>query len=367
MSSGTPVKVGIVGCGNISQAYFNASKKFKNVELVACADMRVEAAHAKAAENKVEAMTVDALLASKELELVLNLTTPQAHVELNTRSLEAGKHAYCEKPLGIDRGEGKQSVDVAKNKKLRLGCAPDTFLGGGHQTCRKLIDDGWIGAPVAGTAFMMCHGHESWHPNPGFYYLKGGGPMLDMGPYYLTALVNMLGPVRRVCASTAMPFKERLCTSKERGGERLPVEVQTHQAGIVDFVSGAVVTVVMTFDVWRGDHHPIEIYGTEGSLKVPDPNGFGGKVLVSRRGAEWTEVPLTHGYTDNYRSVGMADMAAAARSGRAHRCSGDLAYHVLEVMQSFAESSRQGTHIDITSACERPAALPLGLMDGELD
>lgn len=367
MSGKKPVKIGVIGCGNISPAYFNASQKFKSVQITACADMRLEAAKARAAEYKLEAMTVDALLDSKEIEVVLNLTTPQSHVELNMRALEAGKHAYSEKPLGIDRAEGKKSVDLARKKKLLLGCAPDTFFGGGHQTCRKLIDDGWIGRPVAGTAFMMCRGHERWHPNPAFYYLNGGGPMLDMGPYYLTALVNMLGPVKRVCASTAKTFKERICTCKERNGERLPVEVQTHQAGVVDFASGAVVTVVMTFDVWRGDHNPIEIYGTEGSLKVPDPNGFGGKVLVSRKGGDWSEVPLTHGYAENFRSVGMVDMAMASRSGRAHRCSGDLAYHVLEVMQSFAESSAQGRHIDIKSACERPAPLPLGLMDGELD
>ena len=248
-----------------------------------------------------------------------------------------------------------------------VGCAPDTFLGGGHQTCRKLIDDGVIGKPIAGTAFMMLHGHESWHPNPGFYYLKGGGPMLDMGPYYLTALINMLGPVRRVSASTSITFKERIATSEKRSGERLPVETPTHIAGTMDFHCGAVITIVTSFDVWYHSNHFIEIHGTDGSIQVPDPNYFGGPVKICRAGNEsLEEVPLSHGYTDNMRSIGVADMALAIQQKSINRCNGYMAYHVLEVMHAFLESSESGKHILIESTCERPDMLPLNLARGQL-
>jgi predicted dehydrogenase len=274
---------------------------------------------------------------------------------------------YCEKPLAVEKKDGKEVVALAKEKGLLIGCAPDTFLGAGHQTCRKLIDDGVIGKPIAGTAFMMLHGHESWHPNPGFYYLKGGGPMLDMGPYYLTALINMLGPVRRVCASTSMTFVERVASSKNRFGERLPVETPTHIAGTIDFQNGAVITMVTSFDVWYHSNHFIEIHGTEGSLQVPDPNCFDGPVKICRAGKElWEDVPLTHIYTDNMRSIGVADMARAIQQKIINRGNGDLAYHVLEIMHAFLESSESGKHITINSSCDRPDALPPGLLPGKL-
>ena len=250
---------------------------------------------------------------------------------------------------------------------MLVGCAPDTFLGGGHQTCRKVIDNGVIGKPIAGTAFMMLHDHESWHPSPGFYYLKGGGPMLDVGPYYITALINMLGPVKRVSASTSMSFKERITTSEQRYGERLPVETPTHIAGTMDFQNGAVITIVTSFDVWYHSNHFIEIHGTEGSLQVPDPNYFDGPVKICRAGNEtWEEVPLSYGYSDNMRSIGVADMARALQQNSINKCNGNMAYHVLEIMYAFLESSESEKHIIIESSCERPDALPLNLKPGQL-
>jgi predicted dehydrogenase len=269
--------------------------------------------------------------------------------------------------LAIDRDSGQQMLAAARVHNRRIGCAPDTFLGGGLQTCRHLIDEGQIGRPVAGTAFMMCHGHESWHPNPGFYYLAGGGPVFDMGPYYLTALVHLLGPVRRVSGTAVQTFTERIATSQARYGQRLPVEVPTHVAGTLEFHGGAVITLVMSFDVWYHSNHPIEIHGEKGSMQVPDPNRFGGTVRIRRPGDDdWKQIPLTHGYTDNMRGIGVADMAYALVANRPHRCHSDLAYHVLDVMQALHESSVQGKHILIESRCEPPAPLPLHVKEGSL-
>lgn len=362
------MKVGIIGCGNISQAYFNGAKVFDNVEIAACADINTKAAQAKAAENNVRAVEVEDMLKDPEIGIVVNLTLPKVHAEVSVKALEAGKHVHCEKPLAVNRLEGRMVLDVAARKGLRVGCAPDTFLGAGYQTCRKVIDDGWIGRPVAGTAFMMCHGHESWHPNPMFYYEKGGGPMFDMGPYYLTALVHLLGPVKAVSASVAVSFPERIATSKEQVGRRIKVEVPTHLAGTLEFHGGAIVSIVMSFDVHRHGHSPIEIYGSEGTLHAPDPNGFGGPVRIFRAGNEnWSDLPLTHGYASNTRGIGMADMAKGIQSGRAHRCSGELACHVLDVMQAFEESSDSRRHVAIESRCDRPKAFPTGMIPGSLD
>jgi predicted dehydrogenase len=356
-------RVGIIGCGNISGIYFKAGQTFNNIEIVAAADMVLERAKAKAEEFGVpKACSVEELLADAEIEIVVNLTIPKAHASVCTAALEAGKHVHVEKPLVVNREDGKRVLDLAKSKGLRVGCAPDTFLGGGLQTCRKLIDDGWIGQPVAATAFMLCHGHESWHPDPAFYYEVGGGPMFDMGPYYLTALVSLLGPVTRLTGSARVTFPERTITSQPKYGTKVTVETPTHIAGVMDFANGAIGTLVTSFDVWAANVPLIEIYGTEGSLSVPDPNGFGGPVRVRRMGAkEWSEVPLTHGFAENSRGIGVADMAAAIERGRPHRVSGDLAYHVLDLMEGFHDASRDGRHYTPVSTVERPAPLPLGL------
>ncbi len=364
-----PVKIGIVGCGNISGIYLKNAKILEALEVVACADLIPERAKARAEEFGVpKACAVEELMADPEVEIVVNLTVPQAHGEVALQAVRAGKSVYNEKPLTTEREEAQELLAEAKKRGVLVGGAPDTFMGAGIQTCRKLIDDGWIGEPVAATAFMLSRGHESWHPDPAFYYQRGGGPMFDMGPYYLTALVTLLGPVARVTGAARATFPERIITSKPKFGERIKVEVPTHIAGIMQFASGAIGTIVTSFDVWGGNVPHIEIYGTEGTLSVPDPNGFGGPVRIRRAGArEWSEVPHTHGYSENSRGLGVADMAYALRTGRPHRASGELAYHVLDIMHAFHEASEKGVHIELESTCSRPAALPMGLMPGRLD
>jgi predicted dehydrogenase len=362
------VGVGIIGCGNISTAYLKAAQRFPVLDIKALADMRSEPAAKRAAEFGLPGMRVDQLLKRDDIELVINLTVPLAHTDVSLAVLDAGKHVHSEKPLGVNVTEARKVIDLAAKKDLRVGCAPDTFLGGGHQTARKLIDDGAIGTPVAGSAFFMCPGHERWHPAPGFYYLRGGGPMLDMGPYYITDLVQLLGPVASVMGSTARPQHERLVTSAPMKGRLIPVEVATHVAGILEFESGAVVSIAMSFDVPKHRHTPIEIYGDKGSILVPDPNRFGGEVQVARTSEEWRAMPLTHGHVDGeFRSIGVADMAMAIVTGRPHRASGALAFHVLEVMEAFQTSADEGRRVRIESRVDRPAMMPAGRETGEID
>jgi len=365
----TPVKVGVIGCGNISGAYFRGCKPYGILEIVACADLVMDRAREKAEEFEIpKACSVEELLADPEIQIVVNLTIPKAHAEVDLAAVQAGKNVHCEKPFAVTRDDGQKVLEAARQKGLLVGCAPDTFMGGGIQTCRKLVDDGWIGTPVAATAFMVGHGHESWHPAPDFYYQVGGGPMFDMGPYYLTALVNLLGPVKRVTGSTKITFPERTITNQtSRYGERISVETPTHITGVMDFAGGATATIIMSFDVWSHHMPRIEVYGSEGSLSVPDPNGFKGPVLVRRPGAEnWSEVPLTHS-PDVSRGIGVADMAYALVHGRAHRVNGQMAYHVLDVMQAFEDASNAGQHVAVQSTCARPAPLPMGLLPGRLD
>jgi len=363
-----PVGIGVIGCGNISAAYLTAARTFPILNIVALADARREAARARAAEFDLRAVSVDDLLADDEVEIVLNLTVPNAHVEVSLAAIAAGKHVYSEKPLGVGVAEGRRLVDAAAAKGLRLGCAPDTFLGGAHQTARALIDSGAIGRPIGGTAFFMCPGHERWHPDPGFYYLPGGGPMLDMGPYYVTDLVNLLGPVERVIGVATRPQAERSVLSEPLKGTRVPVRVATHVTGVLRFVAGAVVSATMSFDVVSHKHVPLEIYGESGSLIVPDPNGFGGAVELAAFDSTWREIPNPRPYADaNYRGLGLADMAQAIRGGRPHRAGGALALHALEVMEAFQASSDAGRAIDIASRPQRPAPMPASLALGELD
>jgi predicted dehydrogenase len=362
------VGIGIIGCGNISAAYLKAARAFPILDVKAVADLNPAAAEARGAEFGVPATTVEGLLADPGIEIVVNLTVPLAHVEVGLRAIAAGKHVHSEKPLAIDTAEARPLLDAAKAKGLRVGCAPDTFLGGAHQTCRRLIDDGAIGQPLAGTAFFMCPGHERWHPSPGFFYLRGGGPVLDMAPYYVTDLVNLLGPVARVAAITARARGTRTITSQPLAGQQIPVEVATHAAATLEFVSGPVVTMVMSFDVPRHRHRPIELYGSEGTMVVPDPNHFGGQIEIGTAAGDWRAVATEHAYSNgNFRIIGVADMAHAIRKNRPHRASGALAFHVLEVMEAVQRSSDEGRHITIESRPERPAMLPADVMPGDLD
>lgn len=361
------VGIGIIGCGNISGAYLKAMAEFDILDIRGVADLNQAAAEAKAAEFGVPVSTIDTLMADPKVEIILNLTIPRAHVEVGLKALAAGKHTYSEKPLGINFAEGKKLAEAAENAGLRIGAAPDTFLGGGHQAARAIVDSGALGLAVGGTASFMRPGHKSWHPNPDFYYDIGGGPMLDMGPYYITDLVSLFGPVRKVAGFATMLRKERTITSEPRRGETISVKVPTHIAGVLSFENGAVVQVTMSFDVAGHKHLPIEVYGTEGTLLVPDPNFFKGPVSLLKKGGDFEDYPVDQPYADgNYRSIGLADMAYAIRNNRPHRANGELALHVLEVMEAFERAAETGWTVEISTSVRRPAPLSESLVNGVL-
>lgn len=355
------VRVGIIGCGNISDAYLNKCTGYDELEIVALADLNAQLAQEKADKYGVkQVLTTEQLLADSSIDIVLNLTIPQVHAAISLAALEAGKHVYSEKPLAVTVEDGQKIVAKAKELGLRVGVAPDTVLGAGIQTCRKLIDEGAIGIPVAANAFMLSGGPESWHPNPGFLYAKGAGPMFDMGPYYLSAFVTLLGPIRRVTGSAVISYPEREITSQPQYGQMIQVETPTHISGVLDFVNGATATLVTSFDIKGGSSLPnIEIYGSEGTILVPDPNTHGGPVKLRKAGStEWTEIELTHDFAENERGLGLLDMAQAIIENRPHRASGELALQVLEAMHGFHIASNEDRHYKIVHSCERPAAMP---------
>ncbi len=352
-------KVGIIGVGNISPAYIKGTRAFDILDLAACADIDLDKARKVAAENDIPTVyTVDELLNDPEIDIVVNLTIPAVHAAVSLKALNAGKHVYSEKPLAIKLSDGKAIIDTAAAKGLRVGCAPDTFLFGQHQTARKVLDDGVIGVPVAAVGFMLGHGPERWHPNPDFFYAPGGGPMFDMGPYYVTCLVALLGPAVRVSGVARASFPTR--TAKD--GRELPVTVPTHYTGTIEFASGAIATLITSFDVWGHRLPQMEIYGSVGSMTIPDPNGYDPrevKVFVPDK-HEWDVITVSH-REDWARGIGLADMAYAIRDGRSHRASGELAYHVLEIMHAFETAYTNGTYVTLESTVERPEALPIGL------
>lgn len=364
------IKVGIIGCGNISEIYLkNLTQRFDMVEVWAVADIVVDRAKARAEQfNIPKACPVEELLADPEVELVVNLTIPKAHGDICLRVLNAGKNVYVEKPLSISREDAQQVLRTAAEKNLLVGGAPDTFLGGSLQTCRKLIDDGWIGQPVAATAAMMGGGPETWHPDPEFLYKYGAGPLFDMGPYYLTALVSLLGPVASVFASQKITFAERTIISQPRYGQKIQVDVPTYSSGILNFKNGVIANLITSFDI-QGSQLPfIEIYGSEGTLNIPDPNFHGGTIKIKRTGAEeWSDVPLAYSFTDNSRGLGVADMCCAILKGRPHRASGELTYHILDIMHAFGDAAAEGKLHEVKSSVERPAGFPIGMREGSLD
>lgn len=365
------IKIGIVGCGDISGIYLkNITHMFKEIEIIGVCDLISERAEKAAEKYHIPKVyeTMHELFADEAVDIVLNLTRPYEHYGVSSEALKQGKHVYSEKPLGATLEEGKALVALAKEKGLLIGGAPDTFLGAGIQTCRKLIEDGFIGTPVAASAFMVCRGHESWHHDPEFYYKHGGGPMMDMGPYYLTALVNLLGAVDTVSGMTRITFPERLITSKEKEGTIINVDVPTHIAGMMRFKSGVIGTILTTFDVYKAQMPRIEIYGSEGTLSVPDPNIFDGPITLFRPSTgEFKEIPVLFNYTENSRALGLADMAKAIRTNRKHRANSDLTYHVLEIMSGFETSSQTGTHIKIESEFEKEKAMVNPVRKGILD
>ena len=352
-----PLGVGVVGCGTISAIYLaNLTRRFAGVKVTAVADLVPERAKARAEEFGIpRACTVEELMADGSVGLVLNLTVPRAHAEVSLQAVSAGKHVYTEKPLAISLRDAEKILAVARKKGVRVGGAPDTFLGAGIQTCIRLINEGAIGMPVAATAFMTCHGHESWHPDPAFYYEAGGGPVFDMGPYYFTALVALLGPAQRVCGSARRTFPRRVVETGPRAGEMIEVAVPTHVSGTIDFAIGAVAAFVMSFDVWHAELPRIEIYGSDGSLSVPDPNTFGGPVRArGPKDGEWREVPLAGPFSDNSRGLGLVEMAAAIRENRPHRASGEMGLHTLEIMHAVHDASSSGRYAELRYPVARP-------------
>lgn len=367
------IDIGIIGCGNISHSYLKGAARSELVRVKAVTDVRREAAEAKAAEYGVQAVTVDRLLADPDIQIVLNLTVPVAHAPVSLQIIGAGKHVYSEKPLGIRHAEAEALMLAARAKAVRVGCAPDTFLGAAHQACRRAIDAGQIGRPIAGSAFFANPGMEDWHPNPEFFFKRGGGPVLDIGPYYVTQLVNLLGSVERVAAQATMGSATRTVSSEPLKGSVIQVEVPTTVNGVLSFANGASVTLTTSWDVWKHRRVPFELYGSEGSMLVPDPNFFGGEPMVTSRNGDWTPLDISaHPFgkpnrqtqsglhVADYRMVGVLDMAAAIRNNRPHRASGELAMHVLEVLEALERSSVEGRHIMIETPCERPEPLPPG-------
>lgn len=354
-------RIGIAGAGNISGIYLkNLTGMFaKRVKVTAVTDLIEERAAKAGADYGIPHIRKPSdLIHSPDVDIVLNLTEPYNHYGVALEAVKAGKHVYNEKPLCAEREEAQEVLRIAGENKVRVGGSPDTFLGAGIQTCRKLLDDGWIGCPVAAVAFMVNHGHEHWHPGPEFYYKKGGGPLFDMGPYYLTALVNLLGPIARVSGSAKKSFDARTITSEPLNGTVIQVDIPTHIAGVLDFAGGAVGTIITSFDVYAHTLPWIEIYGTEGTLRAPDPNTFGGPIYVKRfREEEWSAIPLLKDYPENSRGLGITDMAEAIAEGRPHRASGEMACHVLDVMHGIHDASASGRYYNVKSVCPRPEPL----------
>ena len=360
-----PLRLGLIGCGTVSEPYLRNLTAASQVRVVACADLVGERAEARAAEFGIErACTREQLLADPEIDLVVNLTVPSAHHEVTMAALAAGKHVWTEKPLGVDREQGAEVLRQAAERGLQVGCAPDTVLGAGLQTCRLLIDLQLIGEPLAGAACFMTRGPETWHPDPAFLYQPGAGPLLDVGIYYVSALVNLLGPVRRVTALGRKLYPERTIGSGPRAGEVFSVGTDTYVACILQFAAGALVTLVATFGIWGADLPKLQLHGSEGVLDVPDPNTFGGPITANLHADEqgWRELPLAYDHPDhcrNCRGLGVTEMAEAIAAGREPRASGTIAYHVLDVIQCVFESAAAGGHVEVTSTCERPSPLPV--------
>ena len=365
------LRIGVVGCGNISTTYFRLSPLFKGIEITACADLNPDAAEKAASTYGVKAMEPAKLIKSKTIDIVLNLTVPDQHFAVSLAAVKAGKHVYSEKPLTLSLKDGLKLRDTAAAKGVKVCCAPDTFLGGAHQRARKAIEDGEIGKITSGTAHVMGFGMEHWHPNPDFFFKPGGGPILDMGPYYVGNLINLIGPVKRVAALASSAKPVRTISSQPRAGETIAVETPTNIHALLEFHNGATVTLSTSWDVWKHRHANMELYGTEGSLFVPDPNFFGGDVLSTRKSGDAASLPAWDhplgvpnqdhpgARVANYRSAGLADLAAAVHGNCDARCSIDRTLHAVEVMTAALKSGAEGKFVELKTTCTQPA--PLGI------
>lgn len=357
--------VGIMGCGNISTAYMKLSKMFSAIEVRACADLNLETAKKQADDFLLRACTVDELLAADDIDIIVNLTIPAAHFEVSKSILEAGKHVYSEKPFVLTLEEGQVLAEIAEQNNVRVASAPDTFLGGAHQLARHLVDNGNVGKITSGTCFVQSPGMEMWHPNPDFFFKPGAGPMLDLGPYYISNLVQLLGPVKRVGSMTSSAQEYRTITSEPRNGETVKVETPTTIHALLEFHSGASIMFGASWDVWSQKHSNMELYGTEGSLYVPDPNFFGGEVRLTKKGNFTNDTPawphpfavVNDGENANYRAAGLADMAQAIMADEPHRCSLAFSLHVVDVMTTILKSGEQQQFLTLETSCERPSAL----------
>lgn len=361
--------IGVIGGGNISATYFGLAPLFRGIEMRACADINMDVARARAKEYKLRAETVDDLLRADDIDIVVNLTVPAVHYEVSRQILDAGKHVYSEKPFVLSVKEGLDLGKRAAKKGVRIGSAPDTFLGGAHQLARSLVDSGKLGRITSGTCHVMSHGMEHWHPNPDFFFKPGGGPILDLGPYYISNLIQLIGPVKQVAALATIPARERTITSKPRFGQKIPVDTPTTIHALLEFHNGAAVSLNASWDVWQHGHAPMELFGEEGTIYVPDPNFFGGTIRYTRRGDAVKKLPKWDhpfsvpnqkhaiGMLANYRTAGLADMAIAIGEGRPHRCSMEAALHAVDVMTGILKSGETGKFVAMQTTCERPAAL----------
>ena len=360
---GEPVRIGIVGVGTISKQYLDTLDRLESVVVTAVADIDEQLARTVAGNlTDVHACNVPELVSRDDVDLVLNLTIPVAHRDIALQAIRGGKSVYGEKPLALDTAQAGEMLAAATAAGVVIGCAPDTVLGTGIQTARKAIDDNLIGCPIAATATMVTPGHERWHPNPDFYYQPGGGPLLDMGPYYLSALVTLLGPVTAATGASSRTRSTRTIGSGSRAGQLVPVDIDTHISGILTHESGALSTVLMSFDAAATRSAHIEIHGELGSLVAPDPNRFDGDVQIhTLEGKAWETLPVSAGYLNAGRGVGIADLAATP-VGASPRAGGELAYHVLDIMESLLISAQTGRSQRVSSTVARPAAVPLQTM-----
>ncbi|NOZ32243.1 MAG: Gfo/Idh/MocA family oxidoreductase [Alphaproteobacteria bacterium] len=363
--------IGIIGAGNISAAYLKLGRLFKDIEMRAIADLVPAAATERASEFDVDARSIDQLLASDDIDVVVNLTIPDAHYDVSCAILDAGKHAYSEKPLCLSLEQGNDLKARAKKAGRQVGCAPDTVLGGAHQWARKLIDDNRVGKITHGTCHVLSKGMEHWHPNPDFFFLPGAGPVLDIGPYYIANLINLIGPAKRVAAMTGMASAERTITSDPRAGEKIPVKTPTTLHALIEFANGAIITLGASWDVFGHGHSPMELYGTGGTIFVPDPNFFGGDVSIADTSGEreivapWDHplaVPNQPGENGgaglaNYRCAGLADMVRAIEGNRPPRCSLQSTLHGVDIMTSILKSGESGEFVELTTTCAQPALL----------